>query len=76
MTDPEKESGKQQGFSKEAWAAITAVVVALIGGIVTVATTLLNKQPSPTPSSHSTSTLPGSSLVTSNFRPLLTRTKE
>jgi hypothetical protein len=53
MTDPEKESGKQQGLSKEAWTAISAVAVAIIGGIFTVVTTLLNKQPpssSPSPS--------------------------
>ncbi len=47
MTEPEKEFGKQQGLNKEAWTAISAVAVAIIGGIVTVATTLLNKQPSP-----------------------------
>jgi hypothetical protein len=47
MTDPEKEFGKQQGLNKEAWTAISAVAVAIIGGTVTVATTLLNKQPSP-----------------------------
>jgi hypothetical protein len=71
MTDPEKESGKQQGLSKEAWTAISAVVGALIGGIVTVATTLLNKQPSISPSSvtHTsgsiTSTSPSSTNPTS-----------
>ena len=51
MTDPENESGKQRGLSKEAWTAISAVAVALIGGIVTLVTTLVNKQPSPSPSS-------------------------
>jgi hypothetical protein len=42
---------KQQGLSKEAWTAIGAVAVALIGGIVTLVTTFWNKQPSPSQSS-------------------------
>lgn len=50
MTEPEKESGKQQGLSKEAWAAISAIAVALIGGIVTVLTTIYKPLPSPSPS--------------------------
>jgi hypothetical protein len=58
MTDPEKESGKQQGLSKEAWTAISAVAVAIIGGIFTVVTTLLNKQSPSSPSSPSTSAPP------------------
>jgi hypothetical protein len=61
MTDREKESGKQQGLSKEAWAAISAIAVALIGGIVTVVTTLCNKQSSPS----SSPTAPSSEVVTS-----------
>jgi hypothetical protein len=59
MTDSDNESRKQQGLSKEAWTAISAVAVALIGGIVTVVTTLVNKQPSPSPSS----TTPSSDTV-------------
>jgi hypothetical protein len=50
MTYPEKKSGKQQGLSKEAWAAISAIVVALIGGIATVFTTIYKSSPSPSPS--------------------------
>lgn len=50
MSDQEKESGKQQGLSKEAWTAISAIAVALIGGIVTIVTTLYSEQPSPSPS--------------------------
>ena len=53
MADPEKESDKQQGFSKEAWTAMAAVAVALIGGAVTIITTIIPKlqtdQPSPSP---------------------------
>jgi len=63
MTDPEKESGKQQGLSKEAWTAISAVAVALIGGIVTLASILLSKQP---PSSPSSPTPPSGSVVSPN----------
>jgi hypothetical protein len=66
MTDPEKEFEKQQGLSKEAWTAISAIVVALIGGIVTIATTLL-KEPSPSQSSVTSPpqvvTPPASSVV-------------
>lgn len=58
MSDPEKESEKQRGLSKEAWTAISAVAVAIIGGIVTIATTLLNKQPSPSPSSSAPTDAP------------------
>jgi len=43
MTDPEKESEKPKTLSKEAWAAIGAIAVALIGGIVTIITTLVNR---------------------------------
>lgn len=39
MTDPEKESENQKGLSKEAWAGISAIAVALIGSIVTLITT-------------------------------------
>jgi hypothetical protein len=59
MTDPEKESEKQQGLSKEAWAAIGTIVVALIGGIVTIFTTVWKP-----PSSNLSSSPPaGSSSV-------------
>jgi hypothetical protein len=51
MTEPEKESEKQQGISKEAWTAISAIAVALIGGIVTIFVTIYGKSPpSPSPS--------------------------
>lgn len=46
MADLEKESEKQKGLSKEAWTAISAIAVALIGGMVTIFTTLW-RQPSP-----------------------------
>lgn len=65
MTDLEKESEKQKGLSKEAWTAISAIVVALIGGTVTIANVLLSKPPSqsPTPSTSPSGsvTSPGSS---------------
>ncbi|WP_315788223.1 hypothetical protein [Fischerella sp. JS2] len=50
VTEPEKESEKQQGISKEAWAAISAIAVALIGGIVTIFVTIYKPSPSPSPS--------------------------
>ncbi|PMB00150.1 hypothetical protein CEN50_04270 [Fischerella thermalis CCMEE 5268] len=50
MTEPEKESEKQQGLSKEAWTAISAIAVALIGGIVTIFVTIYKPSPSPSPS--------------------------
>ncbi|MCP6760613.1 MAG: hypothetical protein NHB32_18140 [Fischerella sp. CENA71] len=68
MTEPEKESEKQQGLSKEAWAAISAIAVALIGGIVTIFATIYGKSsPSPSPStspsqSPTTSSSPSTSL--------------
>ncbi|WP_256678206.1 hypothetical protein [Fischerella major] len=57
MTEPEKESEKQQGISKEAWTAISAIAVALIGGIVTIFTVIYN-QPSPSPSPSTSSSEP------------------
>lgn len=66
MTDPEKESEKQQGFSKEAWTAMGAIVVALIGGIVAIVTAILNKQPSP---SQPPSTPPQSPTTSSSSSP-------
>ncbi len=68
MTEPEKESEKQQGISKEAWTAISAIAVALIGGIVTIFATIYGKpSPSPPPSnspsqSSTTSSSPSTSL--------------
>lgn len=47
MTDPEQEFRKQKALSKEAWAAIGAIAVALIGGIVTITTTLVNRSTPP-----------------------------
>lgn len=46
MADPEQEPVQKQGLSKEAWAALSAVTVALIGAVVTVFTTVY-KPPSP-----------------------------
>jgi hypothetical protein len=46
MTEPEKESEKRQGPSKEAWATIGAVAVALIGGMFTVINSIVEKSPS------------------------------
>ncbi|MBW4433248.1 MAG: hypothetical protein KME28_16375 [Pelatocladus maniniholoensis HA4357-MV3] len=62
MTEPEKESEKQQGISKEAWAAISAIAVALIGGIVAIFTAIYSK----TSSSPSPSTSPSQSPTTSS----------
>lgn len=45
MTEQEKESEKRQGLSKEAWATIGAVAVALIGGIFTVINSIVEKSP-------------------------------
>ncbi|MBD2434325.1 MULTISPECIES: hypothetical protein [Fischerella] len=59
MTEPEKESEKQQGLSKEAWTAISAIAVALIGGIITIFTTIYNNnKPSPSPSPSTSSSEP------------------
>jgi hypothetical protein len=41
----------KKGLSKEAWTAISAIAVAIIGGIFTVTNTLLDKKTSPSPSS-------------------------
>lgn len=52
--EPATEDNKQKGLSKEAWAAISAIAVALIGGAVAIATALIPKlqisQPSSPPS--------------------------
>jgi hypothetical protein len=63
MTDPEKESEKKKGISPEAWTAISAIAVALIGGIVAIANKILDNPPNiPSPSSSlsSSSTSPSS----------------
>lgn len=57
-----EESAKQKGLSKEAWAAMSAIAVALIGGIVAITTVILNKQSSP---GQSPSTPPLGSPTTS-----------
>lgn len=70
MTDPEKESGKQQGFSKDAWTAIGTIAAALISGIVAIVIAMFSKQPSPSPSSSTSPTgsvtLPSPSSVPSS----------
>ncbi|WP_016872018.1 hypothetical protein [Fischerella thermalis] len=58
MTEPEKESEKQQGLSKEAWTAISAIAVALIGGVVTIFATIYNNEPPPSPSPSTSSSEP------------------
>ena len=66
MTDPEKESGKQQGLSNEAWTAIGAIAIALIGGIVTITTAILNKpssSPSPSTSPSESPSTPSSPSI-------------
>lgn len=49
-----EDSVKQKGLSKEAWAAVSAIAVALISGTVAIITTIIPKasivQPSPSPS--------------------------
>ncbi|EKQ68326.1 hypothetical protein OsccyDRAFT_2853 [Leptolyngbyaceae cyanobacterium JSC-12] len=59
MADLEKESEKQKGFSKEAWTAMSAIAVALIGGMVTIFTTIW-KEPPPKKSSNAPSGAPTS----------------
>jgi len=54
-SNPEIDEGvKQKGLSKEAWAAVSAIAVALISGAVAIITTIIPKspigQPSPSPS--------------------------
>ena len=68
MTEPEKESEKQQGISKEAWTAISAIAVALIGGIVTIFVTIYKPSPSPSPSNSpsQSSTISNSSSETTS----------
>jgi hypothetical protein len=42
-------SGNQKGLSKEAWAAVSAIAVALIGGLVAIVTAIIPKLPSDQP---------------------------
>ncbi|MCY7321606.1 MAG: hypothetical protein LH660_07345 [Phormidesmis sp. CAN_BIN36] len=50
--DPKaEESVKQKGLSKEAWAAVSAIAVALIGGAVAIMTAIIPKLPIAKPSS-------------------------
>jgi hypothetical protein len=51
-------SPKQKGLSKEAWAAVSAIGVALIGGIVAIITTLIPKLPIGQPSLSPISSAP------------------
>lgn len=48
-----EESVKQKGLSREAWAAVSAIAVALIGGLVAIVTAIIPKlpldQPVPSP---------------------------
>lgn len=45
MTESEKEPGDRQGLSKEAWAALSAVAVALVGAAATVFSTIYKSSP-------------------------------
>ncbi len=45
-----EEDGKQKGLSKEAWAAVSAIAVALISGAVAIITTIIPKSPIGQPS--------------------------
>ena len=56
-----EESVKQKGLSKEAWAAVSAIAVALIGGIVVIMTAIIPKLPLDKPSSSPTSSVSTSS---------------
>jgi hypothetical protein len=50
--NPEIDEGvKQKGLSKEAWAAVSAIAVALIGGAVAIMTAMIPKLPIDKPSS-------------------------
>ena len=50
--DPKVEGSiKQKGLSKEAWAAVSAIAVALIGGVVAIMTAMIPKLPLDKPSS-------------------------
>ncbi|HEY9608667.1 MAG TPA: hypothetical protein V6C93_04845, partial [Allocoleopsis sp.] len=56
MTDPEKEPEKQQGLSKEAWTAISAIAVALIGLFPVIWNTFFPPPPGKSSDSSSPST--------------------
>ncbi|MEH1872468.1 hypothetical protein [Nostoc sp.] len=56
MSDPEKESEKQKGLSKEAWTAIPTIAVAVIGGIFTITNTIIGGKLLPSPSSSPSAT--------------------
>jgi hypothetical protein len=58
MTDPEKESEKRKGLSTEAWAAMSAIAVAIIGGFVTVFTEIWKNPPPNSPPSTPASVSP------------------
>ena len=54
--DPKaEESIKQKGLSKEAWAAVSAIAVALIGGVVAIMTAMIPKLSVDQPSSSKNS---------------------
>jgi hypothetical protein len=75
MTNPDEESKKQKGLSKEAWAAISAIAVALIGAIATIFPTiwkdlsLQNSSPSGSPSGLIPS--PSSPSVSPSEKPVI-----
>lgn len=58
-----EESIKQKGLSKEAWAAVSAIAVALIGGIVAIMTAIIPKLPLDKPASSPTSASTSSSPI-------------
>lgn len=70
MTEPEKESKQQKGLSKEAWAAISAIVVALIGGMITIFTVMWRPSPGSPPSPPVSSTPPGSPSARTSVPPV------
>jgi hypothetical protein len=63
MTDSDKESEQQKGLSPAAWTAISAISVAVIGGIVTLVDTILKNHPAPSSTSSPSST--GSVILSS-----------
>ncbi|XGV97068.1 MAG: hypothetical protein ACAF41_30650 [Leptolyngbya sp. BL-A-14] len=72
QTAPETEAqGRQKGLSREAWAAVSAISVALISGAVAIITTIIPKpsaiQPSPLPST-SGSTAPSPIVVSPSVK--------
>lgn len=75
MNEPEKESEKQQGFSKEAWTAIGIIVAALITGIASIIVNLIpswiGNNSSPPSSSSSSSNSRKISVPSPSARRLL-----